>query len=85
MNDSEKLYIEHVKDKMEAILTSKQYPINQQFIAFFAICEDLLLLKIQGITDTVKKLYDENKNIIEKIEQAYKKVNEIVRRKIGIK
>ena len=78
MIESEKLYMEHVKDKMDVVLNSNQYQLDQQFIAFFAICEDLLLLKIPGITSTVKQLFDENKRIIDKINIIYKTVNEII-------
>lgn len=78
MDESGKLYVENIKLKIENVLNSGQYQLDQQFIAFYQICEDLLLLREPGITVTIKSLYDEDKRIVKEINTLAKKAEDIV-------
>ena len=78
MDESSSLYVKNIKKKMDTIFNSNQYTVDQQFVAFYQVCEDLLLLKELPITKTIKSLYDEDKRIVDEINSNAKRMNEII-------
>ena len=82
MNESQKLYIDKVKEKLEAIVESGQYQVDQQLIMFNAICEDLLLLNNAVITSQVKKYFDAETENIKSINDLAKKIGDITQERI---
>ena len=78
MDESSILYIKNIKKKMDTIFNVGQYTVDQQFVAFYQVCEDLLLLREQPITKTIKSLYDEDKRLVDEINNLAKKMDDII-------